>query len=241
MNKIYEDVYFKYDENKGQANKVLICIHGFAGDKESSVIEKLSQCLNNTIIVAFDLPCHGEDAKNTTLCFDDCLKNLKTTIDFVEKEFPNKEIDFFATSFGAFVLLNYLKESKVEYNKIILRCPALNMPKIFKDIILKEHNYDFEYLKHNNVNLGYGNSLLVDYKFYQELLSNQLKNLSYINKEIFVLQGKKDKIVNYKENEILLKNSLGDKVKFYYFENADHRFKNDGELEKIVSIVNNIL
>lgn len=39
----------------------MIGVHGFAGDKESSMLEKLADsfCLHNSAVITFDFPAHG--------------------------------------------------------------------------------------------------------------------------------------------------------------------------------------
>ena len=69
---------------------------------------------------------------------------------------------------------------------------------------------------------------------------NNLDDLD-INCFLNIIQGKKDNIVDYKANEKFLKSHIKSPCEFFYFENADHRFKNPGELEKIVEITTKIL
>lgn len=225
-----------------QCKKVLIAIHGFAGDCESSTIYTIAQDLNknNMSVVTFDLPCHGKDTNVNRLSVKQSLTYLDTIIKYVKSKYINIPISFFATSFGAFLLLNYISKKNEIYDKIILRAPAINMPGILANNILPMHNYSLDYLKNNIVNLGFVKELNIDYEFYLELLKYKLDSYNNTN-HLFVIQGKKDGVVNYKENEVFYNKLCKNNFDIFYIENADHRFKNLGELESIVMYVNKLL
>ena len=74
------------------ANKpeeVLITIHGFAGDKESSVIvavaNELSKC--NIATISYDLPNHGNDTTNTPLVLEDCVQSVEDVLNYARENF----------------------------------------------------------------------------------------------------------------------------------------------------------
>jgi len=237
-----KDIDFKIYQCKSKVNNVLITIHGFAGDKDSSVIDAVAKEMTkyNYEVLAFDLPCHGKDKNNDVLKLDNCKNYLAIIENYVVDNYKNVPISYFATSFGGYLLLNHLSKSTLTYNKIILRAPAVYMPEILTDIILPEHNLSVEDLKSGNKNLGYARELLVDFNFYRDLIKN--KEFDFVSDNyLYILQGKRDEVVDYKKNEKFFQKYFLNKHKFFYFDKADHRFKNDGELEKIVEITKNIL
>lgn len=225
-----------------KVKQILIAIHGFAGDCESSVINSLSQELSkdDVLVVSFDLPCHGQDANNGVLNFNLCLDYLEQVEKTVLTCYKDSPISYFATSFGGFLLLNHLKTSTAKYNKIILRSPAIKMDKILKDVLLREYGYSFSNLQCGAINLGYSRMVDVDINFYNSLVDNSLDNYQN-NNFLYVLQGKQDDVVNYLDNEDFFNQKCKSNYKIYYFNNADHRYKNNGEKEKIVEITKQIL
>ena len=236
-----KNISLKVYKSEDKTQNVLITVHGFAGDKESSVIDAIGKEMikYGYDVIAFDLPCHGDDKKTGVLKLKDCRKHLEMVEKYVKKEYPNVPISYFATSFGGYLLLQYLNKSKINYNKIILRAPAVYMAEVLREKILPEHNVELTDLKHI-VNLGYGKELFVDYSFYKDLLKVKEKDL-VSGEQLCIIQGKKDNIVEYKKNQQFFEKYYNNKHRFYYFENADHRFKNAGELEKIVEIAKEIL
>ncbi len=232
------DIYCSFFMPKKEIKKVLITIHGFAGDKESSTIKEIAKKLTkgNTLVVAFDLPSHGED--NTKLELKECYDYLDRVIKHVISSY-NNDISFFATSFGGYILLNYLNKTNIKFNKIILRAPAVFMDEILINNILKEHGYTKDDLNTKNINLGFEKELMIDKSFYNDLLNNKINNIN--NEYAYnIIQGKKDDVVDYKKNEEFFKGNAKN-YRFFYMENADHRFKNKGELESIVNIVSSIM
>lgn len=225
-----------------QPKEILIGVHGFSGDKESSVLLALSKELtaNKIALITFDLPSHGENDNSTPLVLNSCIQSIGKVLDFAKNNYPSTAISIFATSFGGYLTLVYLSDHTEKLNKVILRAPAIYMSNVLEENILPFNGFSADKIK-NAINLGYEKQLLINPKFIQDLRNTNLDSLRPINNYIYILQGKKDNIVNPKENEKFFNKFYENNHKFYYFENADHRFKHPGELEKIIEITLEIL
>lgn len=239
INNLHTKIYYP----EQAINQIIIGIHGFGGDKESSVLIKMAESLKNTNIalLTYDLPCHGENENNKSLSLKDCLNSVKEVYEYVKTNYAGIPISFFATSFGGYLLLNFLQENEINLNKIILRAPAIKMAKVIKDVILPEHGFSVSDLNTNPVNVGYEKECFIDARFVEELQEYDL-NKNY-NKNYFlnVLQGKKDTTVSPADNEEFFNAKCINNYKIYYFEEADHRFKGAGEIERIIEITKQIL
>lgn len=231
-------IFYKYFYPSESISQVIIAVHGFAGDKNSSVIEALAKSLNkSTLVVSFDLHSHGED-KNLIVDLNKCLNYLDKVINSVKKEFSNVPISIFTTSFGAYLSLNYLENNTTSCKNIILRSPAIFMDKVLENILAK-NGYYVQDLTKSNVNLGFERPIFVNLKFLTDLRKNSLRKYKFTN-YIDIIQGDKDDIVDICKNEQYYKQNFLD-YSLYYIKGADHRFKNAGELDKIIEIVNKIL
>ncbi len=240
QNKKIENIFCKYFYPTNNIEKIVIAVHGFAGDKDSSVIEAIANKLNqNTLVVTFDLPCHGEDNTNSVLQLNQCLHYLDVVISSVKKEYKDKEISIFATSFGAFLTLNYLKNSIYTFNHIILRAPAIFMDKVLVNSILRDRKLSYSELIDHEADLGINKKIMVDKKFLQDLKNNNLSSYQF-KTHIDIIQGDQDDIVDVKENENYYKSNFIS-YNLYYIKGADHRFKKAGELEQILDIVTKII
>lgn len=226
----------------GRVNEVVIGVHGFAGDKESSVLVTLAEKLNKQgkALLTFDLPSHGENDNTKILNLEECIESIGKVLEYVKNEYSNKPISFFSTSFGAFLTLSYLSERHENLHKIILRAPAIFMSEVLENVILPEHKVEINELK-KVVNLGYEKPLLVDDKFLSDLKHNNLDNKPEILGKVYVLQGKLDTTVDPIKNQEFLEKHYLNNYELFYFENADHRFKKPGELEQIIKITLDVL
>ena len=221
-------------------NQILICIHGFGGDAKSSVIDALGKNLadDGVVVVAFDLPCHGLDKTGGLLSLEKCSSYLERVEEWVRTKFKGLPVSYFATSFGGYLLLHYLESSTNDYSRLILRAPAVNMKDIMTKIII-EHGKTLEDIEKGALNLGFEQELMVDNNFRLQLtLPKTCKNSENY---FYILQGKLDELVDWKENEKYFETNFKNKFKFFYFDDADHRFKKPGQLERIIETTKQIL
>lgn len=139
-----------------QPIEILIGVHGFSGDKESSVLLALSKELtaNNIALITFDLPCHGENGNNAPLDLNSCIQSIGKVLDFTKTTYPSTAISIFATSFGGYLTLVYLSNHTEKLNKVILRAPAIYMSKVLEENILPFNGFSADKIK-NAINLGY--------------------------------------------------------------------------------------
>ncbi len=235
-----ENVKCKLFIPSGEISDILIALHGFAGDKESSVIKAVAESLGETTLVfAFDLPCHGKDEEQGKLRLDKCIKYLDIILDYVKKSYKSIPISFFATSFGAFVLLNYLKNHDEQFKHIILRAPAIFMDEVLTNSILKDHKISLDIFLKQGAILGFDKEILVNKDFLQDLRKNSLSQHKFLE-HIDIIQGDKDDTVDIKKNEVFF-NSKFPSFSLHYIKDADHRFKNPTDLIQIITIIKNIL
>lgn len=227
---------------ENNVNEIVIGVHGFAGDKESSVLIALAKELNKQGkgLLTFDLPSHGENDNTKISNLTECIESIGKVLEYVKNKYLNKPISFFSTSFGAFLILSHLSEKHENLHKIILRAPAIFMSEVLENVILPEHRAEVNELK-KVVNLGYEKPLLVDDKFLSDLKHNNLDNKTEILGKLYVLQGRLDTTVDPIKNHEFLEKHYLNNYEIFYFEKADHRFKKPGELEQIIKITLDIL
>lgn len=216
--------------------KVIIASHGFGGDKESSAIELLAQKLinENIMVIAFDFPAHGESpAKGEEYLVENCINDLISVEEYVEKNYPGKPIGIFATSFGAYVTLLKINKYTNNYFSIVLRAPAICMDEIFENSIMRE---DISAYKDRGYTvLGYEKEMRVPYKYYEELKNNKLFEIYNKNEELLIIQGTEDDMAPI-DDSIRFIQEKNPKGKIEKIVGADHRMKKEGELEKAINI-----
>lgn len=239
INGLWSKIY----EPNTKIKQVVIGVHGFCGDKESSVLVALADQLNKTgdVLITFDLPFHGENSNTSPINLNTCINSIGKILAYVKTEYKNLPVSIFATSFGAYLTLAYLSNQDENFNKIILRAPAIFMGETLEHILLDEKKISIENLKTSPVVFGYEKPLTITYAFLKDLMNLNLTDLPTTKYFIYVLQGKLDTTVNPIKNEEFFNSKYPNQHEIFYFDNADHRFKNPGNLEKIVKITMEIL
>ena len=217
-------------------DKIVIACHGFGGDKESSAIKYLAETIykDNIGLICFDFPGHGQSEVNgDKLTISNCINDIEAIETYIKNRFGDKiEINIFATSFGAYITLLKIFTRGTQYNKIILRAPAIKMDEIFKDTLLRE---PFEKFKEKKVTtLGFERKIMISYKFYEDLVNNKIIDLYNNNQHILIIQGTEDDVAPIKDTKEFL--SLDpENIELYEIVGADHRMKKDGELGKAIN------
>ena len=116
--------------------KVVIVIHGYDSSKESMNVENLMEILppQGFGVIAYDQPNHGsEEAAEEGLSIEACVDSLAAVEEYVAERFPEKEICYFGSSFGAYILGIYLTTRPHRGKKAFMRCAAVNFPELDLD------------------------------------------------------------------------------------------------------------
>ena len=114
-------------------------------------------------VLSFDLPEHGERAKESTPCkVQNCIKELALVMNYTKENWRN--ISLFACSMGAYFSLLEYKDEVI--NQALFLSPVVNMKRIIKNM-MKWFNIDEQYLKNEQtVKTLIGQNLYWDYYCY---------------------------------------------------------------------------
>ncbi len=222
------DISCKLFAPDGEPELVVIGVHGFGGDKESSVLAALGDELSrrNSALLCFDFPAHGDsEAEDSCLRVDNCKNDLLRAVEYVKKRFPNSRRGIFATSFGGYIAL--LCSQHFRGMRVVLRAPAVNMAETFVRCILPVTKEEF--LKNGGAVCGFERKMLVPVDFYEELLREPVIVPEY---PLTVIMGTDDNVVRYEDIERMSRENGN--VELVPVQGADHRFKRTGDLELIV-------
>ena len=130
----FETVYFKSDlkleswliENS-QPKGVVLMFHGFASSK-SGVLRYANEFYKagyTTLLT--DLRGNGgSEGHQCTIGFKEA-KDVKASIEFIRKRFPNQKIILFGTSMGAASIMKAVEAYEIVADQIILECPFGSM------------------------------------------------------------------------------------------------------------------
>lgn len=123
----------EFPADPADLRKMVIVIHGYDSSKESENAANLMRILpgKGFGVIAYDQPNHGtEEAAAEELTVENCLDSLAAVEDYLAGRFPGKEICYFGSSFGAYILGNYLIQRPHRGHKAFMRCAAVNFPEL---------------------------------------------------------------------------------------------------------------
>ena len=216
-----------YYTPKQDIKKIIIFLHGFAGHKDNGACEKFAnKVLEKTkgiAVVIFNWPCHGDDVKKK-LCLQDCMTYLELVINYCKGTFGAEKLYSYATSFGGYLVLKYISENGNPFEKIALRCPAVNIHESLTRTIMRNDEYD-KILKGKNVKVGFDRKIDIGLPFLNELLENDIQELDFVDyaDDLMIIHGTRDEVVSYVISAVFADNNI---IEFVPVEGADHRFQN---------------
>lgn len=151
----------------------LLCLHGFAGDKYSTVIEAVAKdrCRAGFRCVTFDWPGHGDStADSSMLTIENCLADLDAVVKHLR---PGQAADTsaplfcFATSFGGYLAMLDYRRHPEHFDRILLRSPALRMGKVLRSFLDEDHMRRFQ--GGEALNFGFDRPLFLHCDFLTDL------------------------------------------------------------------------
>lgn len=205
--------------------------HGFAGHKDNKAAERLAEKLISKNkgfgLITFDLPCHGEDVKKK-ISLSECLMYYDVVVNDVKTILKAEKIYSYATSYGGFLTLKYISMHGNPFEKIVLRCPAVNMFKVVDSSLLTEEIRE-KLDKKKEAEIGFDRKIIINQQFLDDLKAVDLMSVDFMEyaDDILILHGTKDEIVPIEDTIAFCEQNV---IEFIAVEDADHRFK---ELKKM--------
>lgn len=228
------EITYKESIPKG-ARTVIVAMHGFCGDKESSCIEELEKkALESNIgLIKFDWPGHGEsEAEGEQLTIDNCLSDIDAIVDHINNSLSHPKLIAFATSFGGYLTLLYLRKNRNVFDRVILRSPAINMHNVLTSNLLAKGDLS-QIDKNGSVEFGFERKLRITSDFIDELKKNDVNALfdGIELPNVSIIHGTVDDLVPFSDSESFAKEHG---CRLFPIEGADHRYKKEGEIERVI-------
>ena len=231
----------------------LLCLHGFAGDKYSTVIEAVAKdrCRAGFRCVTFDWPGHGDStADSSMLTIENCLADLDAVVKHlrpasaaassgtsaaaaVSSSGTPAPLFCFATSFGGYLAMLDYRRHPEHFDRILLRSPALRMGKVLRSFLDEDHMRRFR--DGEALNFGFDRPLFLHDDFLADLETpdhDAFLTLDGIGcSPIAIIHGDADDVVPVTDS---LRFAEDNHLPIRIVKGADHRYKKPGELEQII-------
>lgn len=240
------DISLKEFPGQGTIKKVVICIHGLTGDKDSSAIAALGNLLGKEKgieALAFDLPAHGaSNAKDVDLTIENCINDLDQVVKYTKQKYSKADLFLFSTSFGSYISLIYISQHDDTFKHAILRAPAINMGEIFFNEFLLRNSVHFNDFVKTGVCIGFERKMTLGKNFTDCMEKYDLFNIftNQYKTPIYLLQGTADKLIDVGKVRKFVKNNTSN-MRLEIIKGAGHQFKEAGAREIILERALNII
>ena len=221
-----------YYHDLSTAKRAVLFCTGFAGHKDNNAANKFADKLlskyKDVIVVVFNWPAHGDDVKRK-LTLADCDTYLGMVIQDIKTHLGIQEIYANATSFGGYLVLKYISEHGNPFQKIVLRCPAIDMYDVLVHTIMAQDAYE-RIMKGKDTLVGFDRQILVTKDLLESLKANDIRERDYLDfaDDILILHGTKDEVVPFESSKDFAEKNL---IDFIPVENADHRFQHPQHMD----------
>lgn len=173
---------------------IVICFHGFNGDRWGDAYSGLKGRLASSLVVSFDSCGHGEsEISSEQMRLDLILEEIDVVVKFLASALPGKSIILVAGSYGAYRVFNYLIKYKPEIKKVIYVNPAFRMLRVLE--ILKEFKYT-DLGENEKVVMKRSLGKFVSKAFLDDLFENDLYATTYdIKYDAHIVVGNRDSLI----------------------------------------------
>ena len=117
-----------------EPQRIIIISHGFGSSKYSPTAQLMLNGLAEAGLgtLAFDFPAHGSSRAGVqALRVKNCMEDVADLETMLTTQYPQAEIGYFSSSFGAFINLLYISTHRHKGDRSFLRSAAVNMPSLF--------------------------------------------------------------------------------------------------------------
>jgi alpha-beta hydrolase superfamily lysophospholipase len=218
-------------------DRVVIVTHGFGGNKDLANIthfaEKETAKYKEDAVIAFDWPCHGQDARKK-LDIDECLFYLASVVDYAKTELGAKDLYIYSVSFGAYLTLRYIADFGDPFTRIALRSPGIRMYEYMKRNLTPDDERQLERGKEASV--GFERKMKVDQKTFDDLKAGDVTQHEYFDDadRMIIIHGTADDTVPIDHAASFAEDNV---IEFIPVEGAEHTFRNPKHMDEAVHTI----
>ncbi|HGO5814388.1 TPA: alpha/beta hydrolase [Mannheimia haemolytica] len=213
-----------YEKELQQIENVVIVLHGFGSSKDlksnTKFGERLSSKYKGYAALAFDFPCHGDDARKK-LSVEESITYLQLVINYAKTSLNAKNLYAYGTSFGGYLTLKYLAEKGNPFRKIALRAPAVQIYHSLMNRLSEEERQKLA--KGREILWGFDRQMKISQAFFDELTDITQNDYLDYAEQILILHGTEDEMVALSTSQQFADNNV---IELLPIEGADHAFSN---------------
>lgn len=206
-------------------SRVVICTHGYGSSKDRANIarfaEKETAKYKQDAVIAFDWPCHGQDARKK-LVLSECMEYLTLVVSYAKETLQAQELFVYSVSFGGYLTLKYVAEIGNPFQKIALRCPGIRMYDLMRANVSATDWTKLE--KGKEVLIGLDRKMKADKKLFDDLAASDVRKYEYFDwaDDMLILHGTADTLVPIEDSQTFAESNV---IEFVPVAGADHPFR----------------
>ena len=212
-------------------DNIVLCFHGFNGDKWGGPFGGLKDRLDNCLICSFDSCGHGDsEISSEDMRLSDILEEIDIVVKYLKDAF-HKPIVLVANSYGAYRVMWYLIKYKPDIKQVIFVNPAFRILKILETI----RGFKYNTLQSGEmVQMKSDSHKFLTKKFLDDLNECDLyKKMYKVDYDIKIVVGRRDSLIPINDTLEIAK-------KYNYditYIDEEHRFENKDNWKVIASMI----
>lgn len=213
-------------------NKIVLCLHGFGGDKWGDAYSGLKQKLSNSLVVSFDSCGHGDsEISSENMRLSLAVQEIESVVNFLKQTEPNKSIILVAVSYGAYRAMLCLGKCNPNIQKVIYINPAFRM----LDIMEKIKDFKYSQLKENEkVPMKRSLNKFISKAFLDDLFENNLYTTTYnLKYDTEIIVGTRDSLIPI-EDTLEIAKKYNYKISYI---DEEHCFENKDSWNVVADII----
>ena len=224
-----------YYVDRRAVKRVVLCAHGFSGHMDNRAVARFADYVlkkhKDVAVVIYNAPGHGDDVKKK-LMLADCDAYITQVTAYIRESFKPEQLFVYANSFGGYQILKYIAEHGDPFDKVALRCPAVNMYQVMTERIASPAEKK-ALARNKPIEVGFDRKIKITRSFLEELEAADITTWDFrpYAEDILIFHGTKDEIVPYAAAAAFAEKNG---IRFVPVENADHRFVDPLKMDFVI-------
>ncbi len=218
-------------------DRVVICTHGFGGNKDIANIQKFAEKFvgkdKHAAVIALDWPCHGKDARKK-LELSECFEYLTLVVNYAKEQLSASRIYNYSVSFGAWLTLAYIQNFGSPFARIALRSTGIRMAELMLHNVSPDDQAKLA--KGKEVEIGFERKMKIDQGLIDDLAANDVTQREFFDwaDDMIMIHGTEDTYIPVDEARAFAEDNV---IEFMPVEGSDHTFRAPKYMDQAIHAV----
>lgn len=213
-------------DNARAFSHVAVATYGFGGNKDNHAVQKFAERLTakykGYAVLTFDWPAHGTDGRKR-LSIPESMEYLTLAVTYAKEQLGADHLYYYGTSYGGYVGLRYVAEVGDPFDRIVLRCPGIDLYRIMTENLTDDELHKIS--RGKKVLVGYARKSEIDQEFLDDLREHDVRAHEYFDwaDTMLLIHGIKDAVVPIEDTRRFADDNV---IPLIEVPDGDHPFSN---------------